>query len=92
MKTVSDGITLPHCKTLEELERSANWCILRTDHYQRLNVLPIPSDIEAMQNIWERILAHRNCVTCNSAGAAHFPKVRTARYFTVPLGNKGAKH
>lgn len=91
MATSADGKTLPYCGVLEELVKSADWCIKLAAVITSRKTAPTTTEAATMQDVWNRILSHKNCAACNSEGPAAFPKVRMARIVLSPKILKGRK-
>ena len=91
MTTIAKGVQLPHCPMLEELERSAKWCLERAALSRNRDTPPSAKEAATMQDVWNKILKHKGCPTCNSAGSARFPRLRTARVVTESLQHLGGK-
>jgi hypothetical protein len=91
MTTIAKRVQLPHCPMLEELERSAKGCLERAALSRSRDTPPSAKEAATMQDVWSRILKHKGCLTCNSAGPAHFPRLRTAWVVTESLQHLGRK-
>jgi len=76
--TIVAGAPLAHCRELEELKISTQWCLdLAT--LSRVKQKPVSvNDAATMEDVRVRLTKHKNCPTCNASGPDHFPRLRTA--------------